>query len=97
MVFREGREGEVRILLRRQSATSIALVLSDNGVGLPAESGLGDVASLGLRLVRALAQQLQAPLDIRSQGGTEVKLVFTTKPKTDTAELQSSRERCTLT
>ena len=85
--FPEGRGGEVRILLRRQSATSIALVVSDNGVGLPANLDWTTSPSLGLRLVRALAQQLRANLDIRSQavlaalGGTEVKLVFTPSHK----------------
>src|SRR6202020_2492860 len=34
--FPGGRAGELRILLRRQSPAMVALVLSDNGVGLPA-------------------------------------------------------------
>jgi two-component sensor histidine kinase len=77
--FPEDREGEVRILLRRQSAATVSLVLSDNGVGLPSELDWTTSRSLGLRLIRALAQQLRANLEIRSQGGTEVKLVFTVK------------------
>ncbi len=99
--FPEGRCGEVRILLRRNSATSIALVVSDNGVGLPANLDWGTSPSLGLRLVRALAQQLHANLDIRSQGdtpggtqsgtqsGTGVKLVFTPRHKDNAADVQS--------
>jgi len=75
--FPEGREGEVRILLRRQSATLVLLMLSDNGVGLPGQLDWTKSRSLGLRLVRVLAQQLRADLDIRSEGGTEVKLIFT--------------------
>jgi two-component sensor histidine kinase len=55
------------------------LVLSDNGVGLPGNLDWTTTRSLGLRLVRALADQLRASLDIRSQGGTEVKLVFTSR------------------
>lgn len=95
--FPQGRGGEVRILLRRKSTTSIALVVSDNGVGLPANLDWATSPSLGLRLVRALAEQLQANLDIRSQGGTaggtsggtEVKLVFTPRHKDNTADIQS--------
>lgn len=77
--FPEGRKGEVRIILRRQSATKVSLVVSDNGVGLPEPLDWTKSRSLGLRLVRVLAQQLRANLDIRSQGGTEVKLVFTAR------------------
>ncbi len=79
--FPGGRKGEVRIVLRRQSATMVSLVVSDNGVGLPEDLDWTKSKSLGLRLVRVLAQQLRANLDIRSQGGTEVKLVFTARSK----------------
>jgi two-component sensor histidine kinase len=75
--FPEGRQGEVRIILRRQSASLVSLVVSDNGVGFPKDLDWTKSRSLGLRLVRVLAQQLRAKLEIRSQGGTEVKLVFT--------------------
>jgi two-component sensor histidine kinase len=75
--FPEARQGEVRIVLRRQSPTTVLLVLSDNGVGLPENLDWTKSKSLGLRLVRLLAQQLRGNLDIRSEGGTEVKLVFT--------------------
>jgi two-component sensor histidine kinase len=85
--FPEGRAGEVRILLRCQSA--ITLVLSDNGVGLPAGLDWSTSHSLGLRLVRALALQLQASLDIRSQGGTSVELIFTPKRTDQPAQPQS--------
>ena len=76
--FPDGREGEIRILLRRASETTVVLAASDNGVGLPDNLDWKTSRSLGLRLVRALAQQLRANLEIRSQGGTEVRLVFST-------------------
>jgi two-component sensor histidine kinase len=79
--FPEGREGEVRIALHRQSTAMVSLVLSDNGVGLPNNLDWTTSRSLGLRLVRALAQQLIAKLEIRSEGGTEVTLVFTARRK----------------
>jgi two-component sensor histidine kinase len=79
--FPEGRKGEVRIVLRRQSTTMVSLAVSDNGVGLPEHLDWTKSKSLGLRLVRVLAQQLRANLDIRSQGGTEVKVVFTARSK----------------
>jgi two-component sensor histidine kinase len=86
--FPEHRAGEVRILLRRPSATTVALSISDNGVGLPDRMDWTTSRSLGLRLVRALAEQLRANLNIRSQGGTEVHLVFTPKHTDNRAEAQ---------
>jgi two-component sensor histidine kinase len=79
--FPGGRDGEIRILLRRKSATTVTLTLSDNGVGLPDQLDWTTSRSLGLRLVRALAEQLRANLEIRSQGGTEVRVVFTAARK----------------
>jgi two-component sensor histidine kinase len=92
--FPGGRAGEVRIVLRRQSPDMIVLVLSDNGVGLPANLDWTTSPSLGLRLARALAEQLSATLDIQSlggaPGGTEVKLVFTPSLKDNPAGVQRS-------
>ncbi len=65
--FPAGRTGEVRIVLRRQSPTTVLLVLSDNGVGLPDNLDWTKSRSLGLRLVQLLAQQLRGNLAIRSQ------------------------------
>jgi two-component sensor histidine kinase len=57
-------------------------------VGLPANLDSTTSRSLGLRLVRALADQLRASLDIRSQGGTEVELAFAPKLKDKMADVQ---------
>ena len=89
--FPQGRSGEVRIQLRCTSAETVVLALADNGVGLPCGLDWTTSRSLGLRLVRALAQQLRANLDIRSQGGTEVKLVFQAKHKMNAAGVSIAR------
>ncbi len=86
--FPEGRTGEVRLLLRQPDLTTVSLVLSDNGVGLPGNLDWTTSRSLGLRLVRALADQLRASLDIRSKGGTEVRLVFTSRRGGKPGEVQ---------
>lgn len=77
--FPDNREGEVRIVLRRQPGTGVSLSMADNGVGLPGGLDWASSRSLGLRLVRALSEQLHATLDIRSQDGTEVRLSFPSK------------------
>lgn len=74
--FPQGRSGEVSVVLHQQADTTISLHLSDNGVGLPPEVDCMTTPSLGLRLVRALAQQLQGQLEIRSLVGTEIRLTF---------------------
>lgn len=88
--FPEGRRGEVRISLRPQPVGSVSLVLSDSGVGLPPGLDWTTSRSLGLRLVRALGLQLRASLEIRSQGGTEVKLVFSPAHKDNAPEAKIS-------
>jgi two-component sensor histidine kinase len=74
--FPPGRTGEVSVFLHQQSDTAISLRLSDDGVGLPPDLDWATTRSLGLRLVRALAQQLRGSLEIRSRNGTEVRLTF---------------------
>jgi PAS domain S-box-containing protein len=74
--FPDGRKGEVRIELRRCSDGTARLVVSDNGVGLKADVDWVDTTSLGLRLVRTLAEQLGARIELRSSAGTEVQLAF---------------------
>jgi PAS domain S-box-containing protein len=46
----------------------VELCISDNGIGIP--EGKGESATLGLRLVRMLAQQIDAQLEMTVQGGT---------------------------
>ncbi len=74
--FPNRREGEIHIRLRSETGSRVSLSLSDNGVGLPEQVDWTTTSSLGLRLVRVLAEQLHATLDVRSNGGTEVMLLF---------------------
>jgi len=74
--FPQDRGGEVRISLRRGPSSGVELEISDDGVGLPPGLDWTTSRSLGLRLIRELAQQLSATLEIQSAGGTKVRLVF---------------------
>jgi len=74
--FPQGREGEVRIELREQTDQMARLTVADDGIGLPDNINLETVRSLGLRLVRTLAEQLGAKIEVKSKAGTEVQLVF---------------------
>lgn len=74
--FPEGRTGEIHIGLHGQPEGMARLLVSDNGIGLRNDIDWTTTRSLGLRLVRSLAQQLGAQLEVNSKLGTEVQLLF---------------------
>ena len=75
--FPEGREGEIRIGLRRTGENGIGLAVSDNGVGLAGGPDLREVESLGLRLVTILAEdQLGGEIRLDRSGGTRFEITF---------------------
>jgi two-component sensor histidine kinase len=84
--FPHGRRGEVGIRLRCPSPGTVTLLLSDSGVGLPENLDWATSRSLGLRLVRALAQQLRANLDMRTHCGAEIQLDFTPRRRDNQEE-----------
>jgi two-component sensor histidine kinase len=86
--FPAGRQGQVRIELRRDAPTSVVLKLSDDGVGLAPDLDWTTSRSLGLRLVRALAEQLCGSLHIGSHHGTEIQLSFHVKPRTGAPDVE---------
>jgi len=74
--FPDGRTGEVRVELRDQPDHLARLIVADNGIGLRSDIDWETARSLGLRLVRTLADQLGAKLEVQSRQGTEVHLIF---------------------
>lgn len=77
--FPEGRSGEIRVVLRPDPDDAVRLELSDDGIGLPESLDWTAAPTLGLRLIRELAKQLSATLEIESGTpwfGTTVRLAF---------------------
>jgi|HubBroStandDraft_3_1064219.scaffolds.fasta_scaffold13575_2 PAS domain S-box-containing protein len=76
--FPGARQGTVRLILRRETDGSCLLCVADDGVGIPADLDLTAPASLGLRLMRTLARQLDGRIELAPArpGGTEVRLTF---------------------
>jgi PAS domain S-box-containing protein len=74
--FPDGRTGEVRVELHEQPDHMARLIVADNGVGLRSDVDWETARSLGLRLVRTLADQLGAKLEVQSRQGTEIHLIF---------------------
>jgi PAS domain S-box-containing protein len=81
--FPEGRQGQVSVSMTRKSPQDVQLVVSDDGIGLDQDPHFGQSRSLGLRLVRILADQLGATVEVKSSGGTETCLVFSNSVPTE--------------
>ncbi|HTS51187.1 MAG TPA: histidine kinase dimerization/phosphoacceptor domain -containing protein [Bryobacteraceae bacterium] len=78
--FRHGfpgqRAGEIRVSLREQADQNIQLIVQDDGVGLPDGFDWQAAPSLGFRLVRMLAEQLKANMQVQVRNPTAIQLSF---------------------
>jgi hypothetical protein len=54
--FPDGRKGEINITLRSLEGDEIELIITDNGVGLPENVDFRDTETLGLHIVKMLAE-----------------------------------------
>lgn len=73
--FPDGQRGKVQIELM-EADQQIQIKIGDDGVGLAAGLDWQHPDSLGLKLVRILAKQLKAEIQLEGCGGTTVKLRF---------------------
>jgi len=72
-----GREkGLVRLALKGHIQGAIKLTIADDGRGLPADFAPEKSASLGLRLVKILTDQIKGKLEWRGTDGAEFVLTF---------------------
>lgn len=72
----EGERGTIRIALERPAPGRVALSVSDDGRGLPADYDPAKGDSLGLRIIRSLVQQLGGELSVAAGRGTTTRVVF---------------------
>lgn len=72
--FPAQKSGEIRIMLSHTEDHRIKLQVSDNGIGMPQHRKHTD--SLGLRLVDALSDQLEAELDIHPANPTTFTILI---------------------
>jgi two-component sensor histidine kinase len=68
--------GQIDLVVMPVDGDKLCLIISDDGTGLPHGFDITQTQSLGLRLVRLLAQQIGASFDMRSDRGTEARLLF---------------------
>jgi two-component sensor histidine kinase len=74
--FPEERCGTVRISLQTEKEHSMVLTVADDGVGLPETVDVFETNSLGLRLVRILASQMDGSVECSSENGTAFRIIF---------------------
>jgi two-component system, sensor histidine kinase PdtaS len=74
--FPDGRRGVVRIECRPADPGRLLLAVSDDGVGLPSDLAIRQSDSLGLRLIHALAEQIEAEIEVERTSGTSFRLTF---------------------
>lgn len=71
--FPEDRSGQIIVRLKEEQ-DALALMVTDDGIGMTAEVRASLGRSFGYRLINAFKSQLNAELDIKSQPGTTVTM-----------------------
>jgi two-component sensor histidine kinase len=74
--FAENEQGELQIVFRKLEGDELELIIHDNGRGLPEDFSIDDSDSLGMQLINALANQLDAKLMVESGKGATFRLKF---------------------
>lgn len=75
--FPDGKSGEIKIAIRNHGNQKKELFVSDNGRGMPENTDIENTDSLGLTLIKILAEeQLQGSLHLEKTKGTRFKIIF---------------------
>jgi two-component sensor histidine kinase len=74
--FPGGREGIIRIVLKRSAENNFLLTVQDNGTGLPAGFDISKSHSMGMNLMRGLSAEIGAKFIIYKEHGTCVAISF---------------------
>jgi two-component sensor histidine kinase len=79
--FPNEQEGTIDIVLKRTSDDHFLLSIKDNGIGLPVAFNSSKQASMGMKLMRGLSDDIDAGFDVQNNAGTEIRLNFTDEDK----------------
>ena len=75
--FPENAEGEIKISLTQKEQNQVELEYADNGIGMPKNFDWQKTKTMGLKLVKALANsQLDGSIDMDSNNGTKYTMIF---------------------
>lgn len=76
--YPNGKKGSVHISLKYEDTDHLILIISDNGVGLPAGFEIMKQDSLGFSLMQGLTRQLEGTINIESDEGLRISILFST-------------------
>jgi len=74
--FPAGRSGGIQIVIDSVAPDVLRLVVSDTGIGFPADIDFKTTTTLGMQLVCSLATQLRGAVEMTRGGGTRFELRF---------------------
>ena len=74
--FPDKRKGRTSIIFRSMGEGEYSLVVSDNGVGLPAGDEFLDPKTLGMQLIHTICSQLEANVEMKGEEGTTFSMTF---------------------
>lgn len=77
--FPDQRSGSIVVRLAGDRGEGLELTVADDGVGLPKGVHFDETDTLGLRLVRSLADQLDGAINVQNGRGTMFRLTFPIK------------------
>ncbi len=75
--FPGGRDGEIAVRLEQWGPGGVALLVSDSGVGFPAELPPSDHGTTGIQLIKVLCEQLGGVAELSGERGMRFQVVFT--------------------
>jgi PAS domain S-box-containing protein len=75
--FPRGRKGMISVSLERRELGAMALRVSDDGVGFPAERAPSHGGTTGIQLLRVLCEQLGGAAELSGERGMRFQVVFT--------------------
>ncbi len=77
--FKNIKKPEIHLTLENQANNSYKFTYKDNGIGLALDVSKVTVNSLGIKLVKMFAEEMDANLSIESNNGLSYTLIFKTK------------------
>jgi PAS domain S-box-containing protein len=94
--FLPGRKGKLTIRFRSQGKKALALIVQDNGVGLPRDIDINRPGSLGLQLVSLLTRQLEGTIEVERRSGTSFKVTIPYPVSGKTGEIENTAAADTI-